>query len=263
MRRFFFLVVAAATSMFCAAPSFAQALPARDIEFRAQLVPASVTLTEPDGWYDERERFVDVPLQPKKAYVLDEELKTSDENVFLPSGTQMVSMRSRYSILCSHVETEAGFLNPLRRVCVGDFDRDGSYERAWQFSSGQPVWEFSARVPVAPLSISSPSLVPISPDDLANLPRLEIYSDHMALRRRPRDGSPPYWEAFVRVRITGPDGGRSFFCLTQQGYCVGYRTNTLLGLGNMVMRVIDVQDEMIRLEILSNFRGEELQDLMN
>lgn len=255
------LLIAAVIAFFCSLRAHAQELPEQKIYFRVQMIPSVVVLNNPDGWYDEGEPFVDVPLQPKEAYVFTEDLRTSDEEVFLPAGMQMVSMAASYPILCSHIERDPSFMSFPKRFCIGDFDRDGQFERAWKLKVGQPAWEFRGRVPNDALSISSPQLQPISPSQLANLPRLEIYSNHMALRRRPRDGSAPYWEAFVRVKVVSGGDRNTFFCLLQNGYCVGYTRNTLLGLGSMMMRVSDVQDEKIRVELVRNFDGVDLREL--
>jgi hypothetical protein len=257
-----FILIGAAVCL-TSATAFAQSLPQQSISFHQAMLLPPIVLSSPDGWYDEGELFVDLPMQPSAAFVLAEPLGEVGSEIRLEAGTQMVAMIAEYPIVCSHVSHEPGFLSPLVRVCIGDSDKDGSFEHAWSFRSGSPLWEFSGRVPEVIFPIANPELTAFDPDDLEGLPRLQIYSNHMALRRRPRDGSPPYWEGFVRGRVQGPNaGGRRWFCLAQDGYCPGYRTNSLLGLGRMIMRVVDVQDERIRVEILSNFKGEEYRDLV-
>lgn len=242
---------------------FASAQEADRVTYSPDLVLSPIPEFTQPQWFSEGQAFVDVPLVPRALFVTTTQIEAGGE-VLVDAGTRFETMRSIVPVRCTLIPAaRKGMFASTVRTCVADRDKDGQFETAWQVKAGAPAWEFYKTIPRETMAIINPDMEQISLDALTETPRFRIYSDHMALRRRPRDGSPPYWEAFVRAEIYAPGGGSSYYCLLQNGYCVGYRNKTLLGLGNLLMEVTKVDDERIQVRLLQNFSGERYWDVIN
>lgn len=120
-------------------------------------------------------------LTPPGLFRTDADIKLSTGELLIPTGTQLVKLRSTATLACTFGPMEkAGaesvlFLGSLKRVCLLDSDNDGSFEsRFLRVTNGKAYFllrgTLSARLqPIVPTKLTS-----IDPTLIENGPRLSV-----------------------------------------------------------------------------------------
>lgn len=211
------------------------------------LVFGPVDLPQGDHWINERDPIVAVPLVPR-AIFRSERAIIADGMELAPADTLFETMTSAIPIVCSQTRGLGDALLKERKVCLADRNRDGQLESAWAFETGAALWDFNKRIPEETVQVSPPPLLPYTITDYSVFPKFTIWSHHTALRRRPRDGSAPYWEAFYSAQIRSSAGYGNIYTVNQSSV-----PGTVFEFAGFRFLVLEIDGEHVKGRYLSGF----------
>lgn len=248
--------VLGASSLAHAGAAIAQA-PALKQCFKAEFFVEPINAPSEAVWIPEGDPIFETRLLPRELWKVSEPVMLAGAEVLSP-GHQLMTMRSAVPMRCNFPLMGANAPGPRERVCVFDQDRDGQFESIDVRGRGGEGW--FARVwehPVGPLPKIAPvAMTAISPAEFIGGPKLKYYSDHTPLRRKPRDGSPPYYEAFTRAKISVPNGIEWFLELAPRYSYTGLLAGSVIEFEGLWMRVEEVAAEKTKIAYRGNFAGE-------
>lgn len=165
-------------------------------------IPAEAT------WIPEDSPIFETRLLPVELYEVEQPVVVAGATLLRP-GDQLMGMRSKTTpVRCNYPQLKASDIAARERICVFDPDKDGVFDRVHVRSRGGDIWFAMAwEHPKDGIQTIAPvSMKPIEPTAFRGGPSITFYADHIPLRRKPRDGSPPYYEAFTRAKLHGADG---------------------------------------------------------
>lgn len=159
-------------------------------------------------WIPEDEAIFETRLLPRVLYKVDQAVVAAGVTLLRP-GDQLMEMRSATTpVRCNYPQLKASDIAARERICVFDPDRDGAFDSIHVRSRGGDIWFGMAwEHPKESVQTIAPvSMTKVEPAEFRGGPSIKFYADHIPLRRKPRDGSPPYYEAFTRAKLYGADG---------------------------------------------------------
>ncbi len=212
-------------------------------------------------WIAEKDPLFDARLLPRELFEVKETVTLEGKSLLRP-GDQLMTMRSNSAVKCNFPQLREKAIAARQRICVFDPDADGVFDQVYVRSRGGDIWFAMAwEHPKKPTTVVEPVVMEkIDPALFKGGPSIFFYSDHTPLRRKPRDGSPPYYEAFTRAKLQGNDGLKWYMELRPNGGYDGYVKGSFLVYDDMIMIVHDVAAERMQVSYQGNF-GERLVDL--
>jgi len=206
-------------------------------------------------WIPEESAIFETRLLPLGLYEVTQPVVVAGAMLLRP-GDQMMAMRSATTpVRCNYPQLKASDVAARERICVFDPDRDGVFDRIHVRSRGGDIWFGMAwEHPKEGVQTIAPvSMEPIDSAAFRGGPSIKYFAEHIPLRRKPRDGSPPYYEAFTIAKLYGADGLNWPMTLNSP-----YVTRGLLG-GDIVLhhglgiKVEEVAAEKMLISYVGNF----------
>lgn len=157
-------------------------------------------------WVPEDQPLFDARLLPMQLWEVTAEVNL-DGTTVLRAGDQLMTMVSNTPTRCNFPQSRDASIAARQRICLFDPDRDGVFDRAEIRGRGGAHWFAMAwEHPDETIAVDAVSMREVEPAAFRGGPSIKYYTAHIPLRRRPRDGSPPYYEAFTITMMYGNDG---------------------------------------------------------
>jgi hypothetical protein len=176
--------------------------------YTAEFFMEPITTPAEAVWIPEDSAIFETRLLPRGLYKVDQPVVLAGVTLLRP-GDQLMEMRSATTpVRCNYPQLKASDIAARERICVFDPEKDGTYDRVQVRSRGGDIWFAMAwEHPKEGVQTIAPvSMTKVEPAEFRGGPSIKFYADHIPLRRKPRDGSPPYYEAFTRAKLYGADG---------------------------------------------------------
>ena len=190
-----------------AAASEAQTKP-RLACYTAEFFMEQITPPAEAVWVPEDSAIFETRLLPRGLYKVDQAVELAGVTLLRP-GDQLMEMRSAtVPVRCNYPQLKASDIAARERICVFDPDKDGTYDRVHVRSRGGDIWFAMAweHPKEGTQTIAPVSMTKVEPSEFRGGPSIKFNAYHIPLRRKPRDGSPPYYEAFTQAKLYGADG---------------------------------------------------------
>jgi hypothetical protein len=206
-------------------------------------------------WVPEDAAIFESRLLPLGLYEVEQPVVVAGATLLRP-GDQLMAMRSATTpVRCNYPQLKAKDLAARERICVFDPDKDGTFDRIHVRSRGGDIWFAMAwEHPKDGVQTIAPvSMKPVEPAAFRGGPSIKFYADHIPLRRKPRDGSPPYYEAFTRAKLYGADGLNWPMTLNSPYVNRGLLTGDVMIHQGLGIKVEEVAAEKMLISYVGNF----------
>ncbi|MCL9998249.1 MAG: hypothetical protein NBV68_02610 [Erythrobacter sp.] len=208
-------------------------------------------------WIPEDSPIFETRLLPLGLYEVEQPVVLAGTTLLRP-GDQLMAMRSKTTpVRCNYPQLKSADIAARERICVFDPDGDGSFDRVQVRSRGGDNWFAMAwEHPKEGVQTIAPvSMKPIAPTAFRGGPSITFYADHIPLRRKPRDGSPPYYEAFTRAKLYGADGLNWPMSLGSPAMGRGLLGGDVVLHHGLLIKVEEVAAEKTLISYKGNFDG--------
>jgi hypothetical protein len=205
-------------------------------------------------WIPEDDAIFETRLLPRELWEVEQPVELGGVVVLRP-GDQLLTMRSRIPTKCNFPQLRDNGIAARQRICVFDPDGDGKFDRIYSRSRGGDIWFAMAwEHPKEGIqAIPAIAIKKIDSSQFKGGPKIKYYSDHIPLRRRPRDGSPPYYEAFTRALLYGNDGLRWYMTLQSPYSNKGLLNGTTVDFEGLRIKIEEVAAEKTLISYRGNF----------
>ena len=223
--------------------------------YTAEFRHEPITIPPEATWIPEDSPIFETRLLPAELYAVEQPVVLAGATLLRP-GDQLMAMRSKTTpVRCNYPQLKASDIAARERICVFDPDKDGIFDRIHVRSRGGDIWFAMAwEHPKEGVQTIAPvSMKQIAPADFRGGPSITFYADHIPLRRKPRDGSPPYYEAFTRAKLHGADGLNWPMLLGSASMGRGLLNGDVFAHHGLIIKVEEVAAEKTLISYLGNF----------
>lgn len=208
-------------------------------------------------WVPEDDPIFETRLLPMQLYAVDQSVVVGGITLLRP-GDQLIGMRSKIATRCNFPQLKETAIAARDRICVFDPDGDGVFDRIHTRSRGGANWfTMSWEHPKEGVqTIPAVSMSPLDPAAFKGGPRIRYGAIHIPLRRKPRDGSPPYYEAFTGAALLGNDGLNWPMTLTSPYVNRGLLGGDKVEHQGLLLKIEQVAAEKTLISYEGNFKPE-------
>lgn len=210
-------------------------------------------------WVPEDQPLFDARLLPMQLWEVTAEVDL-DGTTVLRAGDQLMTMVSNTPTRCNFPQRRDSSIAARQRVCLFDPDRDGVFDRAEVRGRGAIYWFAMAwEHPDEMIAVDPVSMREIEPAAFRGGPSIKYFTAHIPLRRRPRDGSPPYYEAFTIAMMYGNDGLNEQLHLDEGDGEPGILGDDVVEFEGLTIRFDEIAAETTLVTYSGNFDGSVVQ----
>lgn len=207
----------------------------------------------------EGEPIFDTRLLPTDLWEVTAPMELAGQVVLRP-GDQLMTMRSLTPTKCNFPQLRDDSIAVRERICIFDPDRDGVFDQAFSRSRGGATWFAMAwEHPALPVAVAPVAMHRIDSSEFRGGLRVKYSTYHIPLRRRPRDGSPPYYEAFTVAQLYGNDGLDERLNLVGRNPYQGLLDGSMVLVDGLQIRIEAVIAEATRVSYSGNFNREPIK----
>jgi hypothetical protein len=208
-------------------------------------------------WIPEDDPIFETRLLPLQLFEVEQPVIVGGITL-LRSGDQLIGMRSKTATRCNFPQLKEAAIANRDRICVFDPDGDGVFDRIHTRSRGGANWFAMAweHPKEGVQTIPAVSMKVIDPATFRGGPRIRYGAFHIPLRRKPRDGSPPYYEAFTGAALRGNDGLNWPMTLSSPFVNRGLLKGDTIEHQGLSIKVEDVAAEKTLISYEGNFKPE-------
>lgn len=236
-----------------AAPVSAQQRPPLSC-YVAEFLMEPMKLPASPVWIPEGDPIFEARLLPKQLWEVGEAVQVGGLTLLRP-GDQLLGMRSNIPTRCNFPQMKDNSIAARERICVFDPDGDGRFDQIHSRSRGGDIWFAMAweHPKEDVLTIQPVVMNPIVREQFKGGPRIKYNAYHIPLRRKPRDGSPPYYEAFTEASLRGNDGLLWRMYLSLGPYGGNLLSGSVVDYGGLRIKVEEVAAEKTLISYSGNF----------